>query len=335
METKNPNAASFAAQVANAASFAAQVAKDAVAQMHAQEIVNTRKGGLGGSDAALVLRIAERGLSCLTATDMRRLCVMIGTAEQVNFETAYTNAGHAFEEYAEQVLPLGESYEREKYITKPLADQFKTFAHADFVDEMKDENGYQYAGVIECKYVQKPTEKVIETYFAQLQWYYMLGAQKVFLYHGTGAVDPFCVEECVLVPVDRDDKTVEMLLQGIKILNDALRDGWTPQVPDKMNVADAAELVQKAFAEMQAIKAEEAALQARKNKASETLKEWCEAFSLTGLYSVGKEKHQLIYTRASVGKTFDSAKYLAEHPEYKDMSEYWKETSRNASVTFK
>jgi hypothetical protein len=319
----------------NAASFAAQVAKDAVAQMHAQEIANTRKGGLGGSDAAMVLRIAERGLAGLTVTDMRRLCVMIGTAEQVNFETAYTNAGHAFEEYAEQVLPLGESYEREKYIEKPLVDQFKTFAHADFAENMKDENGYQYAGVIECKYVQKPTAKVIETYFAQLQWYYMLGAQKVFLYHGTGAVDPFCVEECVLVPVDRDDKTVEMLLQGIKILNDALRDGWTPQVPDKMNVADAAELVQKAFAEMQAIKAEEAALQARKNKASETLKEWCEAFSLTGLYSVGKEKHQLIYTRASVGKTFDSAKYLAEHPEYKDMSEYWKETSRNASATFK
>jgi hypothetical protein len=325
METKNQNAASFAAQVA----------KDATAQAHAQEIANTRKGGLGGSDAALVLRIAERGLAGLTATDIRRLCVMIGTAEQVQFETPHTNAGHAFEEYAEQVLPLGETYEREKYITKPLADQFKTFAHADFVADMKDENGYQYAVVIECKYVQKPTAKVIETYFAQLQWYYMLGAQKVVLYHGTGAVDPFCVEEAQLVQVERDEKTVEMLLQGIKILNDALREGWTPQVPDKMNVADAAELVQKAFVEMQSVKAEEAALKARKDKAAATLKEWCEAFSLTGLYNVGEEKHQLIYTRATVGKTFDSAKFLAEHPEYKDAPEYWKETSRAASVTFK
>ena len=323
MKTENPNAASFAAQVA----------KDATAQAHAQEIANTRKGGLGGSDAALVLRIAERGLAGLTATDMRRLCVMIGTAEQPQFETPYTNAGHAFEDYAEQVLPFGGgTYEREKYITKPLADQFKTFAHADFVADMKDENGYLYAGVIECKYVQKPNAKVIETYFAQLQWYYMLGAEKVFLYHGTGDIDPFCVKECVLVPVERDDRTVEMLLQGIKILNDALREGWTPQVPDKMNVADAAELVQKAFAEMEAVKAEEAALKERKDKAAAMLKEWCETFSLTGLYS---EKHQLIYTRASVGKTFDSAKYLAEHPEYKDTPEYWKETRRAASVTFK
>lgn len=321
METKNPNAASFAAQVA----------KDATAQAHAQEIANTRKGGLGGSDAALVLRIAERGLAGLTATDTRRLCVMIGTAEQPQFETPYTNAGHTFEEYAENVLPFGGgSYEREKYITKPLADQFKTFAHADFA--FVDVAGLN---VIECKYVQKPTEKVIETYFAQLQWYYMLGAQKVVLYHGTGAVDPFCVEEAQLVQVERDEKTVEMLLQGIKILNDALREGWTPQVPDKMNVADAAELVQKAFVEMQAVKAEEAALKARKDKAAATLKEWCEAFSLTGLYNVGEEKHQLIYTLATVGKTFDSAKFLAEHPEYKDAPEYWKETSRAASVTFK
>lgn len=315
----------------NAASFAAQVAKDATAQAHAQEIANTRKGGLGGSDAALVLRIAERGLAGLTATDIRRLCVMIGTAEQVQFETPHTNAGHAFEEYAENVLPFGGgTYEREKYMTKPLADQFKTFAHADFA--FVDVSGLN---VIECKYVQKPTAKVIETYFAQLQWYYMLGAQKVVLYHGTGAVDPFCVEEAQLVPVERDEKTVEMLLQGIKILNDALRDGWTPQVPDKMNVADTAELVQRAFVEMQAVKAEEAALKARKDNAAATLKEWCEAFSLTGLYNVGEEKHQLIYTRATVGKTFDSAKFLAEHPEYKDAPEYWKETSRAASVTFK
>jgi len=315
----------------NAASFAAQVAKDATAQAHAQEIANTRKGGLGGSDAAMVLRIAERGLAGLTATDIRRLCVMIGTAEQPQFETPYTNAGHAFEEYAENVLPFGGgTYEREKYMTKPLADQFKTFAHADFA--FVDVSGLN---VVECKYVQKPTAKVIETYFAQLQWYYMIGAQKVVLYHGTGAVDPFCVEEAQLVPVERDEKTVEMLLHGIKILNDALREGWTPQVPDKMNVADAAELVQRAFAEMQAVKAEEAALKARKDNAAATLKEWCEAFSLTGLYNVGEEKHQLIYTRATVGKTFDSAKFLAEHPKYKDAPEYWKETSRAASVTFK
>lgn len=319
----------------NAASFAEQIAKDATAKAHTQEIANTRKGGLGGSDAVMVFRIAERGLAGLTATDLRRLCVMIGTAEPENFETVHTNAGHAFEDYAEQVLPLGETYEREMYMTKPLADKFKTFAHADFVADMKDENGYECAAVIECKYVQKPTKKVIEQYYAQLQWYYMLGAQKVILYHGTGTADPFCVEEAELVEIERDEKTVEILLHGIKILNDALREGWTPQTPDKMNVTDAAELVRKAFAEMQAVKAEEAALKERKDKAAATLKEWCEGLGLTGLYSMGEQKHQIIYTRASVGKTFDSAKFLAEHPEYKDAPEYWKETTRAASVTFK
>ena len=46
--------------------FAAHVAADEAAQAHAQEIQQTRIGGLGGSDAALVLRIAERGLAGLT-----------------------------------------------------------------------------------------------------------------------------------------------------------------------------------------------------------------------------------------------------------------------------
>ena len=245
----------------------------------------------------------------------------------------YTNAGHAFEEYAEQVLPFGGgTYEREKYITQPLADKFKTFAHADFA--FVDVSGLN---VIECKYVQKPTAKVIDTYFAQLQWYYILGAQKVFLYHGTGEVDPFCVEECNLVEIERDDKTVEMLLQGVKILNEALREGWLPEAPDKMAVNDTPELVQKAFVEMKEIKAEEAALKARKDKAAAILKEWCETFSLTGIYSNAEKKAQIVYTKATTGKTFDSAKYLSDHPEINELNtpQYFKETKRDASVALR
>ena len=53
--------------------FAAQVAATEKAQAHAEEIKQTRIGGLGGSDAAMVLRIGQRGLSALTATDTKRL----------------------------------------------------------------------------------------------------------------------------------------------------------------------------------------------------------------------------------------------------------------------
>ena len=323
MKTENPNAASFAAQIA----------KDAEAQAHQQEIQNTRVGGLGGSDAAIVLKIATQGLAALTATDLKRLCVMTGQMAQDDFGgNIYTNAGHAFEEYAEYVLPMGEQYVREMYIEKPLADKFKTFAHADFA--FVDVSGLN---VVECKYVQKPTAKVIDTYFAQLQWYYMLGAQKVFLYHGTGEVDPFCVEECNLVEIERDDKTVEMLLQGVKILNDALREGWLPDVPDKMAVEDTPAAIRAAFAELEAVKAEEKAIAERKSAAQKVLKEFCEDMCLTGIYSNEEKKAQIVYTKATTGKTFDSAKYLAMHPEIneEDTPQYFKETKRAASVSLR
>ena len=318
----------------NTASFAAQIAKDAEAKAHQQEIQNTRVGGLGGSDAAIVLKIATQGLAALTATDLKRLCVMTGQIAQDDFGgNIYTNAGHAFEEYAEHVLPFGcGTYEREKYITQPLADKFKTFAHADFA--FVDVSGLN---VVECKYVQKPTAKVIDTYFAQLQWYYMLGAQKVFLYHGTGEVDPFCVEECNLVEIERDDKTVEMLLQGVKILNDALREGWLPETPDKMAVEDTPAAIRAAFAELEAVKAEEKAIAERKSEAQKVLKEFCEDMCLTGIYSNAEKKAQIVYTKATTGKTFDSAKYLAEHPEINEVEtpQYFKETKRSASVALR
>lgn len=318
----------------NVASFAAQLAKDAEAQMHQQEIQNTRVGGLGGSDAALILKIAIQGLAALTTTDMKRLCVMTGQAEPDNFGgNAYTNAGHAFEEYAENILPLdGIKYEREKYIENRLADKFKTFAHADFA--IMDNSDLV---VIECKYVQIPTEKVIWKYYAQLQWYYMLGANRVALYHGMGAVDPFCPEECNFVEIPRDDQTVEILLQGIKILNDALREGWLPELPDKMAVEDAPDNVRKAFAELASVKMEEKAIAARKAAAQAVLKDFCEDMSLTGIYSNAEKKVQIIYAKATSGKAFDAAKFLAEHPEInaEDTPEYFKETKRSASVTMR
>ena len=88
-------------------SFEQQIAANEQAQKHAQEIQKTRVGGLGGSDAAIVYKIGLNGLAGLTATDMRRLAVMTGKAEQVDFGgNAYTHAGHMFEDYAERHCPL-------------------------------------------------------------------------------------------------------------------------------------------------------------------------------------------------------------------------------------
>jgi len=311
--------------------FAAQVAADAAAQAHAEEIQKTRVGGLGGSDAALVLRVATKGLAGLTATDLKRLCVMVGTSTQEDWGgNAYTNAGHAFEDYAEQVLPFGiGGYERERFVEAKLALNFKTFAHADFAA------GHIHDNIIECKFVQMTTQKVAAKYWPQLQWYYMLGAKTVQLYHGIGNVEPFEVEEATLEPIKRDQETIDLLLHGIKLLDDALTNGWRPEPIEKEVVSNTPDVVQKAFEAIADIKEREKALAAEKAQAAETLKQYCEDWGFTGILADDGTKRQVIYTKAGVSKTFDAATFLKDHPEFNNHPEYWKTTKRASSVSFK
>lgn len=309
--------------------FAAHVAASAQAQEHALEIQQTRVGGLGGSDAAMVLRIAERGLNGLSATDTKRLCVMLDKIAPDNWGgNAYTNAGHAFEDFAEQNLPWGKTgYERERVMTAELAKNFKVFAHADFATP---------AGVvIECKFVQKETPQVIAEYFAQLQWYYMLGAKDVRLYHGTGTAEPFEVATGQVVEIERDEATISALIGGLKALDDALAAGWEPIVPDKIAIDDAPQMIRDAFQLLETVKEQESRIKADKEAAAKVLKEYMEGWGITGIVSAGETKHQVTYTRASVSRTFDAAKFLKEHPEFNDVPAYWKQTTRSASVTFK
>lgn len=314
--------------------FEQQVAVMQNAQEHAQEIRQTRVGGLGGSDAAILMKIGERGLSDLTQTDSKRLAIMLGMAEQNDWSgNAYTNAGHLFEDYAEQVLPFNESYKREEFIERKLARNFKTFAHADFT-ERNDENGLERLTVVECKFVQSTTANTISKYYAQLQWYYMLGADAVVLYHGTGTADPFEVLECEAVQVERDETAIKVLLNGIEILDRAIQDGWKPENVEKIQIDDTPEKVREAFERWQAIRAKKAELENEEKEVSATIKEYLEDFGFTGIVAHGDVKHQVIYKRGGTNLSFDGAKFLAEHPEF-DRPEYYKKTITKSSVTFK
>lgn len=307
--------------------FEAAVAANDAAQAHALEIQHTRVGGLGGSDAAIIHKIGEQGLSALTATDMKRLAIMTGKQEPDNWGgNAYTNAGHAFEDYAEKALPIGNGYEREKFMSQPLARNFKTFAHADFV--LND------GEVIECKFVQSTTASVIAKYYAQLQWYYALGAPSVTLYHGTGTVEPFEVETGEVVLIERDETEIAILLNGIKILDDALAKGWQPTAQDKIAYADTPEMVQRAFDKLQEIKSKKAELDAIEAEAKSVVKIYLEDWSLAGIVSAGEIRHTAVYNKPQTKMVFNAEKFLQEHPEF-DRPEYYKKQTTKSSVTFK
>ena len=312
--------------------FAAATAAAEQAQAHAQEIQQTRVGGLGGSDADILRRVGVSGLSALNATDTKRLCVMLGKIEPDGWQgNAYTDAGHLFEDYAEKVIPWGEvGCEREKVLTADLALSFKTFAHADF--STTTEEGLT---IVECKYTQYTTMATATKYAAQLQWYYILGAKKVYLYHGWGKVDPFEVEDCDLVPIDRDESIIRDIIAGVRLLDEAIESGWQPLTPDKVALADAPAVVQKAFATLERIKNNEEAAAKEKEEAQEIIKTYIEEFGLTGIYGGDLSDRQIVYTRPTIQVSFNSTKFLQDHPEFATAPEYQKRTKRKSSVTLK
>lgn len=305
--------------------FAATCAAMERAQAHAQEIKATRVGGLGGSDAAILHKIGQYGLSALSMTDHKRLAIMLGKIEQSDWSgNEYTNAGHAFEDWSAKYI----NGEREVYMSAELARNFKTFAHADFIDTADNANP-----VIECKFVQMTTDKVINKYYSQLQWYYLLGAKKVLLFHGIGTAEPFDVEETFLRKIERDDAEIDILRNGIRILDEALSNGWSPEVADKIAVQETPGLVQEAFERLEEIKNKKKVLDDMEKDAKKVLIEYIKGFGLTSIF-VPETKRQVVYVRESEVRTFDVAKFAAEHPEL-DLSAYYKVTKRAASITFK
>lgn len=312
--------------------FADNVSATEQAQAHAEEIKQTRIGGLGGSDAAMVLRIADKGLANISITDEKRLAVMLGLAEQDAWAgNAHTQAGHLFEDWAEAQM-LEDALdnnngmpEREYKIEAKLARNFNVFAHADFYNPST-------AVVGECKFVQKPFEKVVAEYYAQIQWYYMLGAKNVVLIHGQGTAEPFNVTDATYDAIGRDEVIIVHLLAGLKIIDNAIDAGWRPSACDRVNVDTTPLAVRSAFETLKRISAQKAELERTEKEAKATILEYMQAFGASTIFD---DDCKATITRESTTRTFDSKKFLKAHPEYEVQETFYKTAQRAAFITFK
>lgn len=287
--------------------------------MNTTEIKQTRFGGLGGSDAALVARIACNGVENLSNTDLHRLAVMVGAEEYKPFEgNAATKAGHLFEEEFAEAFP---TMERERLIMRESSDRFKTFAHADFFDIQKGQSL-----VVECKFSQKETAEVADTYKWQLQWYYFLGIDTVKLVHGWGDTEPFQVSGQITVDIERDEKAIATLEQGVKTLSDALSQGWRPQPKNEAEGGQRVfQLAENILIKQEQIKLLQADIDAMKQEITERME-------IEGVAKYTTSHHTITMTSATTVQTFDAKRCVKEHPE---MSEYYKQTTRKGSLTVK
>jgi len=296
-------------------------------QEHKQEILKSRIGGFGGSDARLFYTIASKGVNKLSATDLFRISVAKGENEPKSIpETPAMAAGYAFEDYVEKLLKK-KGFEREVELKSKLSDKFDTFAHADFYNA-------ETKTVVECKFTQGNIDKTYNTYYAQLQWYYMLGAERVILYNGHGDVNDILttgdVETLEIEEIERDNIFINSLHTGIILLTsvwDDLRidvgEEWTPSDLLAFD-ADNVNLFTDKLREIERLEAD----------AKELREQIKNLFEIYNIKSLKSDNYLITYVGESVRETLDVDKLKKEHKEI-DFSLYKKQSKVKSSIRIK
>ena len=299
---------------------------------HQQEIENTRVGGFGGSDAAMFLRIAKKGgVEGLSNTDLYRIAVAMGIKPYVPVPpTEAMNNGHIFEDsYARMLKDSGYTdYQREvKLVAECQPENFKIFAHADFLLNGKTAVK-KFVIVHECKFIQdeeKSADDVAETYKAQLQWYYMLGVEYVDLIRGYGNPEYPSTQDLV---IDRDEEIIEQLLQGIRLLDEAISDGWVPEIEEEYAAA-MSEKMQNIIADYERLKFEKNAID---EKLDELQAQIVEYMTIGNVAKINATLGTISRTADSVVESFDSTKFKKENAEL--YNQYLKKSTRKGSLRY-
>lgn len=288
-------------------------------EAHQEEICASRVGGFGGSDAAMFYKVGNKGLGALAQTDLKRIMVAKGI-EQYNPIPCNEamRRGHDFEEWfdkeAKGVGTCG--IEREVLMEQSLAVHFRTFAHADFMQD-----GHVY----ELKCVKEPL-KAMNTYEAQLQWYYLLGAKRVTLVVQDSA-QPFG-QGIQYFYIERKNDIVKCLANGIRLVDDAWVSDEHMQVREDIDMSELMPFEQDA---VQVLNDTLRTIKVLEQKAADVKRTLLLLMEQIGIKSITNDAFTITYVGESKRKVFDKAKLQTAHPEL-DLSEYESESTVKPSI---
>lgn len=271
---------------------------------HVEEIKATRVGGFGGSDAAMVLAMAERIASGepLTTAQKHRMLQLKGLETRPDFDSPEIQAGRAFEdEVAKQLEALG--WDRETYMqpnpnSSPAVRQhFKVFAHADFWNPVTNT-------VTECKWSRKFSHEGLEKqYAAQLQWYYMLGADAVCLTSDTADGRKTTDVARDLAAVGAMAAALEIIDEAFNTLDLTINERGYDELPPE--IAALVENIEK-------LKADAALIDERLKANQSDLIAYMER---EGLNKVWTSTASMTYTAPSSSIGFDAKKFEKDYPD--------------------
>lgn len=280
-----------------------------------KELMQTHAEGFGGSDAAMVLAIAEKiqNKQPLTTTQKHRLRVIKGLElPQPSFESDAAKEGHAFEDRVFAELEFT-GWEREtKLEAEQLFNNFSVFAHADFYN--RDQNA-----VKECKWSRKFNADGLRSEYAeQLQWYYLCGATSVSLCYDTA-------EGQGVVDVRQNPEAVGRLRWALFLIDE----NWEALDLDitEFSGGDVPERAVVLVDLLKNLNAKKAELEAQIEDVRKTLMEQMQEYKHTKYSGAGWSVSMIA---ATTTKRFDSKKFEADHADL--FAAYLKDSKRAASL---
>ena len=308
-----------------------------------QDIVNTRKGGLGSSDAAMVLSVGTSGTICASAN--QRIAVMLGIIEKPEFHRNHAMVmGDEIEMkvFADYKDMFPNAVSNPLYVSEALTAEygFNVLNHIDIEVDNGDELLW-----FEVKASKLETADLLRTYEPQLAWHWLLLEERakalgktprlfVLHYPTTGLLDAswYNVEVLRQLEVKRASYAadIDMLKAGMAYIANALPT-FQYQQPEEIEAYDLPAETQEALVALKqkidAIKAYEAEIDDFKT----AIKEQMEAH---GIKSIKCDAFRITYVGESEKTTFDSARFKKDKPDV--YAEYMtKKSVTKAYVTIK
>ena len=303
---------------------------------HQEEIINTRVGGLGSSDAKMVVAIAERGQ--LNHSDRQRIAVMLGLAEKRQFTTKAIELGNIVEDAVFDVLKgyYGDNITSNPRYTINLPVDFRVSNHIDF--EISTDDTLIW---VEHKSTIHGINQALEDYKYQLAWHAMLGTDKalgegkkfkLFLSHydtndfnGT-----FDASKFGIVEVTPNQHYIDKISKGLLIINEVLP---TFEWSEDEGICHASQLPQEINDKCQQIADYLRHIKELTEQVDTFKTKMCELMTDNNVKSIITDHFTITLVEQSVSTTFDKKKFEKEHPEL--VGVYEKKSVRKPYVTIK
>ena len=303
---------------------------------HKQEIINTRVGGLGSSDAKMVVGIAERGT--LNYADKERIAVMLSLAEKRQISSKAIELGNIIEDAVFDVFKtqFGENIVSNPRYTMELNLDYRVSNHIDF--EISTDSTLIW---IEHKSTIHGINQALEDYKYQLAWHAMLGEDKALKegkqfklmlshYDTNDFAGEFNADKLSIVAVPTNKHYIDKIGKGLLIINEALPAfEWQPNegilhassLPAEIN--DKCEMMATHLRKIKEL-----------TEQVDTFKQrMCELMVANNVKSIVTDAFTITLVEQSVSTTFDKSKFAKEHPDM--VAQYEKKSVRKPYVTIK